>query len=336
MSAASEQPMTARQAAIVCVHANRFVFFLLRAADAASFSVSHCQSSPISKAACLAGKHKVVQKLFAAGANWRIGERDGYTCMHGAAFQGVSVCLMPLVTCAAILIATITCTHCNCCECLACWAFLIGLLLAGRSKVAEAAIKAGVPASDKHPDGYLPIHRACWGRSKHHAQTVRVLVRKGGEDVNALSDDGLTPLLVAAGSEQLNLHVLEALVDLGADLSAKDATGETAMHKVIQGGMMDEDRKAAIALLVKGGVDLTTGSDDGDLRHLAWQFGYGSVVDEALAEVSTRPPHPYPQQPQPATSQRIPPQSAAIAAAEAAARAAAAAAGVAPDIQLEF
>lgn len=210
---------------------------------------------------------------------------------------------------------------------------LIGLLLAGRSKVAEAAIKAGVPASDKHPDGYLPIHRACWGRSKHHAQTVRVLVRKGGEDVNALSDDGRTPLLVAAGSEQLNLHVFEALVDLGADLSAKDAKGETAMHKVIQGGLMDEGRKAAIALLVKGGIDLTTESDDGDLRNLAWQFGYGSVVDEALAEVSTRPPHPYPQ---PATSQRIPPQSAAIAAAEAAARAAAAAAGVAPDIQLEL
>lgn len=89
MSAVSEQPMTAQQAVIVCVHANRFVFCLLRAADAASFLVSHGHSPPISKAACLAGKHKVVQKLFAAGANWRIGEKDGYTCMHGAAFQGV-------------------------------------------------------------------------------------------------------------------------------------------------------------------------------------------------------------------------------------------------------
>jgi hypothetical protein len=36
----------------------------------------------------LAGKHKVVKQLLASGANWKIGEKDGYTCMHGAAFQG--------------------------------------------------------------------------------------------------------------------------------------------------------------------------------------------------------------------------------------------------------
>ena len=42
------------------------------------------------QAACLAGKHKVVKKLLTAGADWRIGEKDGYTCMHGAGFQGYS------------------------------------------------------------------------------------------------------------------------------------------------------------------------------------------------------------------------------------------------------
>ena len=40
------------------------------------------------QAACLAGKHKVVKKLLEAGASWRIGEKDGYTCLHGAGFQG--------------------------------------------------------------------------------------------------------------------------------------------------------------------------------------------------------------------------------------------------------
>jgi hypothetical protein len=40
------------------------------------------------QAACLAGKHKAVKKLLEAGASWRIGEKDGYTCMHGAGFQG--------------------------------------------------------------------------------------------------------------------------------------------------------------------------------------------------------------------------------------------------------
>jgi hypothetical protein len=40
------------------------------------------------QAACLAGKHKTVRKLLQAGADWKIGESDRYTCLHGAAFQG--------------------------------------------------------------------------------------------------------------------------------------------------------------------------------------------------------------------------------------------------------
>ena len=38
--------------------------------------------------ACLTGKPKAVAKLLALGANPLIGEKDGYTPMHGAAFQG--------------------------------------------------------------------------------------------------------------------------------------------------------------------------------------------------------------------------------------------------------
>ena len=155
-------------------------------------------------------------------------------------------------------------------------------------------------------------------------------MRKGREDVNALSDDGLTPLLVAAGSQHLNLDLFAALVELGSDLDAVDAEGETAMHKVIRGGVMDEGREAAVALLVKGGIDLAAASDgDGDLKHVAWQFGYGSIVEEALAEAAASPPHLEP-------SRHVPEISAAMAAAEEAASAAAAAAGVAADIRLEL
>ncbi|CAB9526287.1 repeat domain-containing protein 55 [Seminavis robusta] len=34
-----------------------------------------------------------------------------------------------------------------------------------------------------HPDGYFPFHRACWGREKRHAETVKYLLEIG-EDVN--------------------------------------------------------------------------------------------------------------------------------------------------------
>ena len=53
-----------------------------------SLSLNSLCPSPPPKAACLAGKHKVVKQLLRAGANWKIGEKDGYTCLHGAAFQG--------------------------------------------------------------------------------------------------------------------------------------------------------------------------------------------------------------------------------------------------------
>ena len=39
-------------------------------------------------AACLAGKSAAVRALLAAGADFTIGEKDGFTPMHGAAFQG--------------------------------------------------------------------------------------------------------------------------------------------------------------------------------------------------------------------------------------------------------
>mmetsp|Transcript_4065 Transcript_4065/g.11489 ORF Transcript_4065/g.11489 Transcript_4065/m.11489 type:complete len:223 (+) Transcript_4065:195-863(+) len=39
-------------------------------------------------AASLAGQAEVVRSLLKQGADWRIGEKDGYTPMHGAAFQG--------------------------------------------------------------------------------------------------------------------------------------------------------------------------------------------------------------------------------------------------------
>mmetsp|Transcript_47350 Transcript_47350/g.119863 ORF Transcript_47350/g.119863 Transcript_47350/m.119863 type:complete len:213 (+) Transcript_47350:177-815(+) len=39
-------------------------------------------------AACLAGQANAVKYLLSKGADWRVGEKDGYTPMHGAAFQG--------------------------------------------------------------------------------------------------------------------------------------------------------------------------------------------------------------------------------------------------------
>jgi hypothetical protein len=48
---------------------------------------------------------------------------------------------------------------------------------------------------------------------------------------------------------------------------------------------MDESRREVVALLVAAGVDLTAPADGGaTLQEFAWQFGYGKVVDAALAK----------------------------------------------------
>merc|ERR1711998_744156 len=43
--------------------------------------------TPLMKA-CLMGKVSAVKFLLKKGADTSIGEKDGYTCMHGAGFQG--------------------------------------------------------------------------------------------------------------------------------------------------------------------------------------------------------------------------------------------------------
>ena len=41
----------------------------------------------------------------------------------------------------------------------------------GRAEIAKILIAHGLDASDRHNDGYTPIHRACWGREARHTET---------------------------------------------------------------------------------------------------------------------------------------------------------------------
>ena len=49
----------------------------------------------------------------------------------------------------------------------------------GRAEIAKLLIAHGLDPSDRHSDGFTPIHRACWGREQRHADTVRVLLKAG-------------------------------------------------------------------------------------------------------------------------------------------------------------
>ena len=51
--------------------------------------------------------------------------------------------------------------------------------------------------TDFHSDGFAPIHRACWGRKKRHADTIQAFLDEN-VDPELLSKDGRAPLDMCA------------------------------------------------------------------------------------------------------------------------------------------
>lgn len=54
-------------------------------------------------------------------------------------------------------------------------------------------INHGIPVSQPHKDGYLPFHRACWGKDSRHTETVKVFL-DAGVAVNVPAENGKTCL----------------------------------------------------------------------------------------------------------------------------------------------
>eukprot|EP00501_MAST-03F_sp_TOSAG23-6_P002056 GSMAST32.ASY1.ANO1.2147.1 assembled CDS len=89
--------------------------------------------------AVLGGNISIVKWLLTQKrVEFMIPEKDGYTPMHGAGFQG-------------------------------------------RAKIAQLLIDHGLAYDDLHEDGYMPIHRAAWGRNTRHTDTVKVFLDAGAK-----------------------------------------------------------------------------------------------------------------------------------------------------------
>jgi hypothetical protein len=55
----------------------------------------------------------------------------------------------------------------------------------GRADIMRLLSQYGINVMDDyHADGFVPLHRACWGREERHTETVRVLVNELGVDIN--------------------------------------------------------------------------------------------------------------------------------------------------------
>ncbi|WP_031501066.1 ankyrin repeat domain-containing protein [Bryobacter aggregatus] len=96
--------------------------------------------------------------------------------------------------------------------------------LKGDLESVRALVERGARPNAISRSGTQPIHDAALG---DNAEVIRMLVAKGA-DVNARTrDENQTPLHVAAAMGKMK--AVEALVALGADLTLKDAKGQTPL-----------------------------------------------------------------------------------------------------------
>ena len=49
----------------------------------------------------------------------------------------------------------------------------------GRAEIVKILVDHGLDPLDTHKDGYIGMHRACWGREKRHAETVQAFIDAG-------------------------------------------------------------------------------------------------------------------------------------------------------------
>lgn len=88
-------------------------------------------------------------------------------------------------------------------------------------EMAEFLIAHGADVSAKNDSGITPLHIAAT------PEMVRILVRHGAS-LEARENGGGTPLHIASENPE-SLDVMRELLTLGADVNAKDSSGESAL-----------------------------------------------------------------------------------------------------------
>ncbi len=145
--------------------------------------------------------------------------------------------------------------------------------LGGRTTASDAA-RLGLEGRLDTPDdrGWTPLARAVRARD---AGRVQVLL-DAGADLEGASEDGVTPLMLAAEGHP---GLLETLLRAGADIHARDARGRTPLHHAVTALRPD-----SVRALLGGGAEVDAADSRGVTPLMLAAEDCGTGVAEALLE----------------------------------------------------
>ena len=111
-------------------------------------------------------------------------------------------------------------------------------------------IKHGADVDLQDSDGYKALHFAVYG-SDISSEIFSCLIGIGA-DVNARTNNGVTPLMIAA--EEGHINAVTSLVKCGANVHLQDKDGQTALHHAMQSPQTSICE--VLSCLIKNGADV--------------------------------------------------------------------------------
>ena len=146
---------------------------------------------------------------------------------------------------------------------------LFAAALFGDDAVLKAVLALGPDLHQRDADGATALHYGAAGSGPRNAANTLLIA---GADANAVDNDGLTPLMMAAMNGR-NLHV-NMLLLRGAKPDLTDRVGSTALLYAI-----GKNHFGAVQLLLKHGADPTLGRGDATPLLLAWKLGHTRIAE---------------------------------------------------------